>query len=33
MPIKGIILLIVIAIIVALIFREEIYKWVKKNFK
>jgi hypothetical protein len=33
MPIKGIILLVIVAICIAVIFHEEIYRWVKRNFK
>ena len=33
MPIKGIILILLIAVVVAFIFKDEIYKYIKKNFK
>ena len=33
MPIKGIILLFAVAVIIAFVYRKEIYKWIKKNFK
>lgn len=33
MPIKGILLIFIIAIVCAFVWRKEIYKWIKKNFK
>lgn len=33
MPIKGIVLIFLIAIVMAIIFKDEIYKYIKKNFK
>lgn len=33
MPIKGILLIFIMVVIFAFIFRKEIYKWVKKEFK
>lgn len=33
MPIKGIILIFLIAVVMAIIFKDEIYKYIKKNFK
>ena len=33
MPIRAIVVLIVVAIVVAICYREPIYNWVKKNFK
>lgn len=33
MPLKGIILMFLIAIVLAIIFKDEIYKYLKKNFK
>lgn len=33
MPIKGIVLIFLIAIVMAIIFKDKIYKYLKKNFK
>ena len=32
MPLKGMILILLIAIIIAIIFKDETYKYIKKNF-
>lgn len=33
MPIRAIIIMLVVAFVIAFCYREQIYRWVKKNFK
>lgn len=33
MPIKGLILLFIVAVVIAVVYHKEIYRWVKKNLK
>ena len=33
MPIKGLILLFIVAVVIAVVYHKEIYQWIKTNLK